>query len=323
MKKHNLLFATFFALTLSLLHHSIAVAKQADQPAVLVTGATSGIGKRIAETLAQRGVFVFAGARKQSDIDALSRIENMQGIKLDVTKPADIEAAVDHIRKSSRGLDGLVNNAGVFLHAPLIEVSESDMQFIMDVNMFGPYRISKAFAPLIIESKGRITTIGSIAGLSPGALFGPYAMSKGALQTYTDALARELSKFDVQVSIVDPGNFRSDIMQNMKKRTEDRKALYPNSLYHAEFDRLAGFTEEDRSRHAEPTPVAEAVYDALFSDAPKVRYMVTPNQREASMVMGSMINRLVQMNYNHDFSLTRDELVNILDDRLQAISGQN
>ncbi|MBT5218310.1 MAG: SDR family NAD(P)-dependent oxidoreductase [Woeseia sp.] len=93
-------------------------------------------------------------ARKAADIEALNAIENVQGIRLDVTVQEEIDAAVAHITKEGRGLYGLVNNAGVAVLGPLIEVSEADMQFQMDVNLFGPYRVSKAFAPLIIESRG-------------------------------------------------------------------------------------------------------------------------------------------------------------------------
>jgi NAD(P)-dependent dehydrogenase (short-subunit alcohol dehydrogenase family) len=96
---------------------------------------------------------VYAGARKQADLDALSAIENVQGIRLDVTIQEEIDAAVETVREAGRGLYGLVNNAGVAVVGPMIEVDEDDMQFQMDVNLFGPYRMTKAFAPLIIESR--------------------------------------------------------------------------------------------------------------------------------------------------------------------------
>ncbi|MCF6264066.1 MAG: SDR family NAD(P)-dependent oxidoreductase [Xanthomonadales bacterium] len=146
-----------------------------NQQAVLVTGASTGIGRNIAETLAKKGYFVYAGARKQKDLVALNSINNIQGIKLDVTIQSEIDAAVKTIEKAGRGLYGVVNNAGVTVFGPLIEVSEKDMQFQMDVNLFGPYRINKAFAPLIITSKGRMSTIGSIAGINSGPFLGAYS----------------------------------------------------------------------------------------------------------------------------------------------------
>ncbi len=293
--------------------HAAAAAGSGNAKAVLVTGASSGIGKRIALTLADRGFFVYAGARKAEDIATLSGLENIQGIRLDVTDHNDIDAAVSTIRESGRGLYGLVNNAGVFLFDPMIEISEADMQFIFDVNVFGPYRVTRAFAPLIIESQGRITTTGSIAGAYSTRLFGPYSMTKAAMASFTEALSKEMQKFDVAVSIVEPGNFSSDIMGNMKTRMAQEQDKPGGSRYQGEIARMAGFTQVDRSHHADPAPVAEAVFDFLTADKPKLRYMVTPNQREATMTLRSTLKKAVELNQDQPYALTRDELVGILD----------
>jgi NAD(P)-dependent dehydrogenase (short-subunit alcohol dehydrogenase family) len=127
--------------------------------AILVTGASTGIGRNITETLAAKGYFVYAGARKETDLVELDEIEKVQSVRLDVTVQAEIDAAVAMVREGGRGLYGLVNNAGVAILGSLIEVEEDELDFQFDVNVFGPYRITKAFAPLIMESKCRITTI--------------------------------------------------------------------------------------------------------------------------------------------------------------------
>lgn len=202
------------------------------QKAVLVTGASTGLGRRIAETLASNGYFVYAGARKQKDLDELDKIDNMQSIRLDVTIQADIDAAVEMIRNEGKGLYGLVNNAGVAIVESLIEVDESDLDFLFDVNIYGPFRVTKAFAPLIIESKGRITTIGSISGILSGPLFGPYSMSKHAMEAYTDSLSREMERVNVKVSVIEPGNYQSKIGDSMRKRVRDKS--YEGSLYEKE-----------------------------------------------------------------------------------------
>ncbi len=284
--------------------------------AVLVTGASSGIGNRIALTLADKGFYVYAGARKAEDIAALSALANIEGIRLDVTVQADIDAAVTAIRSKGRGLYGLVNNAGIFLFDPLIEASERDMQFIFDVNVLGPYRMSKAFAALITQSKGRITTIGSVAGLTSAQLFGPYSMSKFAMEAYTDALAQEMAKFDVAVSIVEPGNFKSDIMKNMQRRLQQLDAGERASLYREEIARFANFTAVDRSHHADPAPVAEAVYHFLTADQPRVRYLVTPNQTEALFTIRSLLKKTLQLNHSREGALSRAELIEIIDELL-------
>ncbi|MEM9384948.1 MAG: SDR family oxidoreductase [Pseudomonadota bacterium] len=303
-----------FALTTTYADDHNAVSPRA----VLVTGASSGIGQRIATTLAEQGFYVYAGARKARDIEALSAHPRVEGIRLDVTRQEEIDAAVATIRERGRGLYGLVNNAGVFLFDPLIEVSEADMQFIMDVNVMGPYRVTKAFAPLIIASEGRITSTGSVAGLFSAALFGPYGMSKHAMEAYTDALAGEMAKFDVDVSIVEPGNFRSNIMKNMHRRLEQLDRGERTSAFREEIARFASFTQQDRSHHADPQPVADAVLDFLTAEDPKMRYLVVPNEREATLAISRSLAKVLELNGDHRFAKTRDELVTILDDLLDA-----
>ena len=128
MKPYRLLCA-LFVLILS----SAVIANDAAQKAVLVTGASSGSGRVIAETLAARGYYVYATARKQADLDALNAIENVHAIRLDVTVQAEIDAAVEMVRKNGKGLYGLVNNAGVATMGPLIEIADSEMEFVFDV----------------------------------------------------------------------------------------------------------------------------------------------------------------------------------------------
>lgn len=286
------------------------------QKAVLVTGASSGIGRRIAHTLAANGFYVYAGARKPGDIEALSTLHNMEGIRLDVTLQEDVDNAVRAIRNNGRGLYGLVNNAGVFLFDPLIEVSESDMRFLIDVNVMGPYRVTKAFAPLIAESSGRISTIGSIAGITSGQLFGPYSMSKHAMESFSESLALEMAKFDVKVSIIEPGNFKSDIMKNMQRRLQQLESVEGQSLYQSEIKNFASFAATDRSHHADPAPVAEAVLHALSADMPYFRYLVAPNAAEAHYAVRRSAKKTIQLNQNQPYAFDRDELVAMIDELL-------
>lgn len=285
--------------------------------AVLVTGASSGIGRRIAETLANQGAFVYAGARKERDIDELSKHKNMLGIRLDVTKPDEIAAAVKLVEQQGRGLYGLVNNAGVFFHAPLIEVSEKDMDFMMNVNLFGPYRVTKAFAPLLIESQGRVSNISSVAGITAGPMFGPYAMSKFSIEAFSESLSHEMRKFNVQVSAIEPGNFKSNIMKNMQKRVALMEREDQPTLYREEYKAMINFTAADRSHHRDPIAVAKAVTHALFSERPKLRYLVTPTQAEADFAINAAINKLIQLNSDHEFSLDNNTLGQRINDAMK------
>jgi len=286
------------------------------QQAVLVTGASSGIGRNITETLASKGYYVYAGARKRQDIDELNALENVQAVRLDVTVDADLAAAVETVRKGGRGLHGLVNNAGVAIVGPLIEVEEKDLRFLFDVNVYGPYRVTKAFAPLLIESKGRVSTISSISGILSGPLFGPYSMSKHAVEAYGDALAVEMSRVGVKVSLVEPGNYRSDIGDNLVKRMgDDADASIKGSLFETEMrNMLNAMGSYDRA--PEPDAVAEAVLHALFDPNPRMRYMVVPAARQAEVTIRKAIEELVQLNEGHRFSYDRDALVRMLDEAL-------
>jgi NAD(P)-dependent dehydrogenase (short-subunit alcohol dehydrogenase family) len=311
-------FYALFLCALTLMPQSTAFAADAvEQKAILVTGASTGIGRNLVETLAAEGHFVYAGARKQADLDALSAIQNIQGIRLDVTIQEEIDAAVETIRKEGRGLYGLVNNAGVSVSGPLIEIEENDMQFQMDVNLFGPYRITKAFAPLIIESQGRITTIGSIAGILAGVLYGPYSMSKHAVEAFADSLAAEMRKFDVQVSVVEPGNYNSEIVNTKLQRMNQRGNTTKGSLFEEEMSQLLA-RPGDRSMYKEPDEVSAAVMHALFDDNPKHRYMVVPDQREAEATIKQAITELVQLNEGQEYSYDREALIAMLDEVLAA-----
>jgi NAD(P)-dependent dehydrogenase (short-subunit alcohol dehydrogenase family) len=293
--------------------------------AVLITGASTGIGRNMAETLAREGYFVYAGARKQSDIDELSSIDNITGIRLDVNVQDDIDAAVETVRAGGRGLYGLVNNAGVAVIAPLIEVEEEDLWFQMNVNVFGPYRVTKAFAPLIIESKGRITTTGSISGILSGFMFGPYSMSKHAVEAFTDSLAREMRKFDVHVSVIEPGNYRSAIIDSILRRMEERGQSSEGSLYREEIDGIvARYQGEgyDQAYYKEPDEVSAALLEFLGDDNPKRRYMVVPEERQAEVTIRQIITEMVQLNERQQYTYDRDELIAFLDEALAALEEE-
>jgi NAD(P)-dependent dehydrogenase (short-subunit alcohol dehydrogenase family) len=298
-----------------------AIAQSDDQKAVLVTGASSGIGRNMAETLAKEGYFVYAGARKQADIDELSSIDNIMGVRLDVNVQEDIDAAVELIANEGRGLYGLVNNAGVGVLGPLIEISEEDLWFQINVNVFGPYRVTKAFAPLIIESKGRITTTGSISGILSGFMFGPYSMSKHAVEAFTDSLALEMQKFGVEVSVIEPGNYRSDIIETLLVRMEERGAGIEDSRYREEYERMIDrYTNNyDQLYVKEPDEVSAALVDFLGDDNPKRRYMVVPGPRGAEVTIRRAIAEMTQLNQRQAYTYSRDELVEMLDEALAAL----
>ena len=189
----------------------------------------------------------------------------------------------------------------------------------MDVNLYGSFRVTKAFAPLIVQSKGRISTTGSISGILSGPLFGPYSMSKHAMEAFTDSLALEMADAGVHVSIIEPGNYKSDISKNVLARMK-KQGFDENSPYKANYERISGWVaqaEKNQDANGDPQQVAQAALHAMFSENPKRRYLVVPNQDQAGWTIKKAIQELAQLNQDHAYSYSRDELVKMLDEALK------
>jgi len=288
------------------------------QKAVLITGASTGIGRNAAEKLAADGYFVYAGARKASDIEELNQIENIMAVRLDVTKQDEVDAAVELIRKEGRGLWGLVNNAGVNVVAPLIEADISELEFLFNVNVFGVFRVTKAFAPLLIESHGRIVNISSISGFLSGEGYGMYAASKHAVEAFSDALAGEMEQLGVFVAAVEPGNFASEIgLTRCKRRLQDTDAK-PYVYFEERRQQMLASCRERIEAGVEnegvpPDAVSVVIEQALFAENPKSKYLIVPEQVEAGWTIAQVIQEMLLLNARHEYSYTRDELIEYID----------
>ena len=285
-----------------------------EQKSILITGASTGIGRNLAETLAAEGHHVYAGARKDADLAELDAIENITAVRLDVTKQDQIDAVVALITEKGTGLWGLVNNAGVGGGGTIVDTAVDDQNFVYRVNVEGVYRTTKAFAPLVMESKGRIATTGSIAGTLSWPGGSAYSGSKHWVEALTDALAGEMESHGVHVSVIEPGNYKSNIRRSSVART---LGVDPNSdeLSDEQKQRYQETAERELSLK-EPDEVTEAFKHALFSDEPLRRYMVVPNAEEQGWTIRTKMAELVQLNGWGPLSFRRDELVKILDETL-------
>ena len=295
---------------------SSSSAQPAETPApkaVLVTGASTGIGRKITERLAADGYFVYATARKPEDLKALGALKNVQALPLDVTHPDDIAAVVATITKAGRGLYGLVNNAGIGTAGAIADMKLEEYELVMNVNAAGPVRMIKALEPLIIEQKGRIINIGSISGILASPRLPAYSMSKHAIEALTDSLAGQVDSVGVRVSVVEPGNYNSEITKNALARMGADSAVV----------RATGFAARaDRSNYKQPDEVAAAVEQALSEPEPKRRYMVVPNQEEAELTIRKQIEQLVQLNEGQPYTYDRTTLVKMLDEALAKARPQ-
>jgi NAD(P)-dependent dehydrogenase (short-subunit alcohol dehydrogenase family) len=291
-------------------------AEQTGPKAVLVTGASSGIGRKITEHLAANGYFVYATARKEADLKALGAIKNVQPIRLDVTQPADIAAAVETVTKAGRGLYGLVNNAGVSAFGTIDKMRMEEFDLTMKVNAYGPVMMIRAFEPLIIAAKGRIVNISSPSGLTDGG--GPdivaYVMSKHAVEGLTDSLVLQLGPLGVRVSAIEPGAYRSDMDKNILARLTEEEKAHMLKAWGPMMD-PATFPEADE--------VAVAVAQALSEPSPKRRYLAIPrnakdriNSRLAERLIRWQMKQLVQWNEGHAYTLDRATLIKMLDEAL-------
>jgi short-subunit dehydrogenase len=299
-----------------------------DHP-VLITGASTGIGNHLARYLAERGHTVYGTARKDADLAELKKINNVIPIKMDVRQPQHIQAAFQLIDQAGKGLYGLVNNAGIGELGPFSSWTDEELYKIFDVNVFGVHRVTNTFVGLLVKSGGRIVNIGSQGGMLTMKYFGPYTMTKHALEAYTVALDQELEPYGVRVSIVQPGGIVSSIGDNSFPGTLSHFQNAPEPFKEEAERVLAGFSqpdeaEEDRSEEPEsatnrkpssPAIVSEAVYDALFSSKPKLRYLVG-TKWEGDRVIHGLIEKLLDENDNPVHNYSRRELVAILDQHL-------
>lgn len=287
---------------------------------VLVTGTSSGSGRAITELLSARGRQVIATARKPSDLEALSRLPGVTALPLDVTRDQDVKSMTAWLRESGRGLHGLVNNAGIAGFGALVETPVEELQRVLDVNLYGVHRMACACFPFLKASRGRVVNISSTAGFGIVSFRAGYGISKHALEAYSDMLRVELAKFGIGVSTIEPSGFLSEFgTKVIALRGNELEELLRRSEFREELEPIfRGLTEEvtdaAEARELDPRPVAEAVWDALYSETPKPRYMVViqGGQTQANAVYDRFLTRLRQVNEKQRYSLTGDQLASRL-----------
>jgi len=265
------------------------------QRAVVVTGASSGIGEACALRLDGLGFRVFAGVRRQQDSDALRRkaSERLAPVMLDVTDPLSAQSASDSVAAATGGvgLAGLVNNAGTAVAAPLEFLPLGELRRQLEVNVVGQIAVTQSFLPLLHQGSGRIVNIGSVSGRIASPLLGTYTASKFAMEGLTDTLRRELSPWGVAVSIVEPGRIATPIWQKSLKVADELLGALPRralELYGPAIEEMQRGALEAARWGAPPEKVARAVEHALTAKRPRTRYPVGPDAR-----LGALLVRLL------------------------------
>jgi NAD(P)-dependent dehydrogenase (short-subunit alcohol dehydrogenase family) len=262
------------------------------QRAVVVTGASSGIGEACALRLDGLGFRVFAGVRRQQDGDALRRkaSERFATVMLDVTEPLSAQSASDSVAAATGcvGLAGLVNNAGTAVAAPLEFLPLGELRRQLEVNVVGQIAVTQAFLPLLRQGSGRIVNIGSVSGRIASPLLGAYTASKFAMEGLTDTLRRELSPWGVAVSIVEPGRIATPIWEKSLKVADELLDALPRralELYGPAIEEVRRGALEAARWGAPPEKVARAVEHALTAKRPRTRYPVGPDARVGALLV--------------------------------------
>jgi len=295
---------------------SVSLSAADQQKAVLVTGSNSGLGLKMTQQLSSNGFYVYAGVLHKHEMDAMNKMDNVTAVQFDVRNQDEIDAAVKFVEQQGRGLYGLINNAGISVFGPILETPVEQVQYLMDVNVYGPMRVTQAFAPMIIESKGRIATTGSIAGIVTTPIFGSYSMSKHAIEAFTDALAQEMARFDVSVHVIEPGTYKSNIGFAAKKVLDDANYWTEDTAYPKERAYfLAQLGKIDQ--HPDPTPVGKAALHAMQSETPRSRYMVIERVEQADRVLRRQLSKLLELNDGQAHEFDQARLIEMLNEEAE------
>lgn len=236
---------------------------------VLITGASTGIGRAIGELLAYGGVRVLACARKGSDIRALNAVPNITGLRMDVTSAAEIEAVAKRLADRGTRLFAIINNAGIAVGGPMLTLPESELVDCLRVNTIGPVNVIRALYPFL-EQDGCIVNMSSMGARYVTPWMAPYHMSKFALEAYSDALRMELSPFGTRVVIVEPGAVDTEAFDKW-----DRLLGYMrDTIYERAFSHYWEMITEQHQHALSPMRIAEVVKEILQDPEPKKRYLV-------------------------------------------------
>jgi NAD(P)-dependent dehydrogenase (short-subunit alcohol dehydrogenase family) len=256
------------------------------EKSVVITGASSGIGRASAVYLARHGFRVFAGVRKSRDGEALRAEagDAVVPIAIDVTEGASVAAAAQTVRAllGDRGLDGLVNNAGIATPAPVEYMTADVLRRQFDVNVFGQVAVTQAFLPLIRRARGRIVNIGSVGSHITIPFGGALCASKSAAKSLNDALRLELRPFGIHVCLVEPGAIHTPAVEKTLGDVESIIRALPPKGAARYAEKLRQFTRRSYQRETHGSPpevVAQAVHQALTARRPRLRYVVGADAR--------------------------------------------
>ena len=254
---------------------------------VLITGCSSGFGKLAALHFARKGDTVYASMRNTEKGAELEQARDEEKLKiellqLDVTDEASVKKAVAHVIDAAGQIDVLVKNDGIGAHGPIEETEDDEAKEIFETNFFGALRVIRAALPHMREKKtGVIVNVSSLAGRVGPPFDGIYSASKFALEAVSEALNYEVHPFGIRVALIEPGGFETNIGNTRRVPRgygEGSPYLALDQRFEEALTKLPGRDEE-----SDPQTVAEAIYNAVHDEEPKLRYLVG---KDAEMIGG-------------------------------------
>jgi NAD(P)-dependent dehydrogenase (short-subunit alcohol dehydrogenase family) len=258
---------------------------------VLVTGASTGIGRATTLRLDRDGWSVFAGVRREEDAESLraAASDRLMPVMLDVTDPVQVAAAAETVEEAvgEGGLDGLVNNAGVAILGPLETIPIDDFRRQIEVNLTAQVAVTQALLPAIRRTHGRIVFVSSIGGRMALPFGGPYHAAKFGLEAVTDCLRQELRPWRIHVSAIEPGSIDTPIWERGEQTADEVSARAPatqEELYGRTIERFRSAVRRTAERGIAPDKVAAAIAHALSARRPRTRYIVGADARGQALL---------------------------------------
>jgi NAD(P)-dependent dehydrogenase (short-subunit alcohol dehydrogenase family) len=266
---------------------------------VVVTGASSGIGRACALHLDSLGFRVFAGVRKEADAEALRAegSERLEPLSVDVADQGSIDAAAERVsgELGESGLAGLVNNAGISVVGPLEFIPIDELRRQLEVNLIGQVAVTQALMPELRKAPGRIVFISSIGGRLASPFMTPYNASKWAIEATADALRLELRPWDIEVVLVEPGSIDTRIWEKGQAQADEIEGGMGErgrELYGRQIAAAREAARQTAAAGIPPERVAEVVGQALTADRPRTRYLVGRDAKIAARVRKVLPDRV-------------------------------
>jgi NAD(P)-dependent dehydrogenase (short-subunit alcohol dehydrogenase family) len=248
---------------------------------VLITGASTGIGRTTALRLDAAGWRVFAGVRKEEDATSLraDASEHLTPLTLDVTDAGQISAAAEAIdeKVGPAGLDGLVNNAGIAVPGPLETLPIDDFRRQIEINLTAQVAVTQTLLPALRSARGRIVFISSISGLMAFPMFGAYNASKFGLEAVGDIFRQELRPWGIKVVVIEPGSIATPIWERGEAEVDaigGRARESHTELYGKAIETYRDLGRKTGARGIPPEKVAARIERALNTRRPRTRYLV-------------------------------------------------